>query len=65
MNIIRLDQYQEPRRVLTRDDTITLLRQARAIMANRLGQAMQAIMAKVDDAMFGGRALDISEATPE
>jgi hypothetical protein len=59
MNIIRLDQYQEPRRVLTRDETITLLRQARALMADRLGQAMQAIMAKVDDAMF-----DLSQKDP-
>ena len=59
MNIIRLDQYQEPRRVMTRDETITLLRQARALMADRLGQAMQAIMAKVDDAMF-----DLSQKDP-
>ncbi|MCW9059947.1 MAG: DUF1631 domain-containing protein [Gammaproteobacteria bacterium] len=59
MNIIRLDQYQEPRRVLTRDETITLLRQARALMADRLGQAMQAIMAKIDDSMF-----DLSQKDP-
>lgn len=59
MNIIRLDRYQEPRRVLTRDETITLLRQARALMADRLGQAMRAIMAKVDDAMF-----DLSQKDP-
>lgn len=59
MNIIRLDQYQEPRRVLTRDETITLLRQARALMADRLGQAMKAILAKVDDAMF-----DLSQKDP-
>lgn len=59
MNIIRLDQYQEPRRVLTHDETITLLRQARALMADRLGQAMQAIMAKVDDSMF-----DLSQKDP-
>lgn len=59
MNIIRLDQYQEPRRVLTHDETITLLSQARALMADRLGQAMQAIMAKVDDAMF-----DLSQKDP-
>ena len=59
MNIIRLDQYQEPRRILTRDETITLLRQARSLMADRMGQAMQAIMARVDDAMF-----DLSQKDP-
>lgn len=52
MNVIRIDQFQNPRTSFSQNEITDLLRQCRAMAGNRLGLALKAMLAKVDDALY-------------